>query len=62
MIARRGVVLTRKELLGDVLGYQSTTTRTVDVHVAALRQELEDDPRSPRFILTARGKGYKFCG
>jgi DNA-binding response OmpR family regulator len=35
-------------------------TRTVDVHVASLRQKLEDDPKQPQFILTVQGLGYKF--
>jgi two-component system alkaline phosphatase synthesis response regulator PhoP len=35
-------------------------TRTVDVHVASLRQKLEDEPRHPRFFLTMPRLGYKF--
>jgi DNA-binding response OmpR family regulator len=38
------------------------TTRTVDVHVAWLRQNLEDNPKAPQLILTIRGLGYKFTG
>ena len=34
-------------------------TRTVDVHIASLRQKLEEDPKLPRFILTVQGLGYK---
>jgi DNA-binding response OmpR family regulator len=37
------------------------STRTVDVHVAWLRQKLEDDPRKPQWILTVVGLGYKFA-
>ncbi len=55
--------LSRETLLQRVWGYQSTpTTRTVDVHVAWLRQKLEDDPKKPRWILTVHGMGYKFTG
>ncbi len=55
--------LSRETLLQRVWGYQSTpTTRTVDVHVAWLRQKLEDDPKNPRWILTVHGMGYKFAG
>jgi DNA-binding response OmpR family regulator len=36
------------------------TERTVDVHIAWLRQKLEDNPQSPHHILTARGEGYRF--
>lgn len=58
---RPGVTLPRKELLTRVWGYSASTfTRTVDVHVAALRQKLEDDPRRPRHIVTVQRVGYKF--
>lgn len=42
---------------GDV---RTSSTRTVDVHVAGLRRKLERDPREPRYILTLHGLGYKF--
>ena len=35
-------------------------TRTVDVHIAWLRQKLEDNPKHPRYILTVHGLGYRF--
>jgi DNA-binding winged helix-turn-helix (wHTH) protein len=38
------------------------STRTVDVHVAWLRQKLEPNPRVPQYILTVHGMGYKFAG
>jgi len=58
-----GEVLTRDELLDEVWGYEATpVTRTVDVHVAALRQKLEPVPARPRHIQTVRGLGYKFVG
>ena len=63
LIQNRGALLTRNELLDKVWGYQSTpATRTVDVHVAALRQKLEARPSRPEFILTAHGRGYRFAG
>ena len=53
--------LAREELLTRVWGYNAATfTRTVDVHVAGLRQKLEADPRHPRYFLTVQGMGYKF--
>jgi len=56
-----GKTLTREELLTQVWGYsQGTFTRTVDVHVASLRQKLEPEPQQPRFFLTVQGIGYKF--
>jgi two-component system, OmpR family, alkaline phosphatase synthesis response regulator PhoP len=58
---RPGVTLGRKELLTRVWGYSASTfTRTVDVHVAGLRQKLEEDPRRPRHIVTVQRIGYKF--
>jgi two-component system alkaline phosphatase synthesis response regulator PhoP len=48
--------------LKDVWGYSADTfTRTVDVHVASLRQKLEKDPKQPELILTVQGLGYKFA-
>jgi len=56
-----GATVSRDELLKQVWGYSTKIfTRTVDVHVAGLRQKLENDPRQPRFILTVQGIGYKF--
>jgi DNA-binding response OmpR family regulator len=50
-------------LLNDVWGYHSMpTTRTVDVHVAWLRQKIEPNPRHPQYVLTVHGMGYKFVG
>ena len=60
-IEHRGATLSRDELLKQVWGYSANMfTRTVDVHVASLRQKLEDDPKQPQFILTMQGIGYKF--
>jgi two-component system alkaline phosphatase synthesis response regulator PhoP len=56
-----GTTISREELLTQVWGYNvSTYTRTVDVHVASLRQKLEPDPRQPRYIVTVQRVGYKF--
>ncbi|MBV6433423.1 MAG: Alkaline phosphatase synthesis transcriptional regulatory protein PhoP [Bryobacteraceae bacterium] len=61
LIDRRGKVVSRDELLRNVWEYQSgISTRTVDVHVAWLRQKLEENPQNPRHILTVRGAGYRF--
>ena len=62
-IEHRGATLTRDTLLNDVWGYNTlVSTRTVDVHVAWLRQKLEANPHHPQFILTVHGIGYKFVG
>ncbi|HEV3038808.1 MAG TPA: response regulator transcription factor [Candidatus Angelobacter sp.] len=61
-IEHRGATLSRDEILKEVWGYSAETfTRTVDVHVASLRQKLEDDPKQPAIILTIMRLGYKFA-
>lgn len=63
LIENRGHVHSRDHLLDEVWGYDAMpSTRTVDVHVAWLRQKLEDNPRHPSFIQTVHGMGYKFVG
>ncbi len=60
-LERPGATLSREELLTQVWGYSGKMfTRTVDVHVASLRQKLETEPKHPRFLLTIQGLGYKF--
>jgi DNA-binding response OmpR family regulator len=53
----------RMELLCSVWGYDAeTVARTVDVHIAGLRRKLENDPGSPRVIITILSIGYRFDG
>ncbi|MBL8230225.1 MAG: response regulator transcription factor [Bryobacterales bacterium] len=60
-VDHRGQVLSRERLLTHVWSQQPfITPRTVDVHVAWLRQKLEEDPQRPQHILTVRGEGYRF--
>lgn len=61
LIAKSGVVVTRDELLDEVWGYNSyPSTRTVDNHIARLRQKIEPNAEEPTHILTVHGVGYKF--
>jgi two-component system alkaline phosphatase synthesis response regulator PhoP len=61
LIDHRGKVVSRDELLEGVWEYQpGVSSRTVDVHVAWLRQKLEDNPQTPKHIHTVRGVGYRF--
>jgi DNA-binding response OmpR family regulator len=55
--------ITREELLSCVwrIDPRGAETRTIDMHVARLREKLHDDPADPRIILTVRGKGYAFA-
>jgi two-component system alkaline phosphatase synthesis response regulator PhoP len=62
LIEHRGEVVSRDELLKNVWEYQSAVnSRTVDVHVAWLRQKLEDNPQLPKHFHTVRGVGYRFA-
>jgi two-component system alkaline phosphatase synthesis response regulator PhoP len=63
LVEHRGATISRDELLDEVWGYNAMpSTRTVDVHIAWLRQKLEPNPHYPQFILTIHGLGYKFVG
>lgn len=60
-VEHAGIPLARDELLRKVWGYEAGTfTRTVDMHVAALRHKLETNSKSPELILTVAGIGYQF--
>lgn len=62
LIENRGHVHSRDHLLDEVWGYDAMpSTRTVDVHIAWLRQKLEENPKHPQFIQTVHGLGYKFA-
>jgi len=55
----RGRVRSREQLLEQVRGRElGAFDRSIDVHIAALRRKLGDDPRSPRYIRTVRSAGY----
>ena len=61
LLKNRGIVFSRDALLERIWGYEySGDTRTVDVHMRWLREKLEDEPSSPKCLLTVRGVGYKF--
>lgn len=61
LVDRRDTVVPREELLQNVWEYQSDiSSRTIDVHIAWLRQKLEANPQTPQFIHTVRGVGYRF--
>jgi two-component system alkaline phosphatase synthesis response regulator PhoP len=63
LLEHRGTTMSRGNILKDVWGYSSETyTRTVDVHVASLRQKIENDSKQPELILTVPGLGYKWAG
>ena len=58
-----GSVLSRLQLVNLVQGYDfEGYERTIDAHIKNLRQKIEDDPKTPMFIKTIYGVGYKFIG
>ena len=61
LIQRQGETVTREQLLDEVWGYdQFPITRTVDNHIAKLRQKIEDHPAEPQHINTVHRVGYRF--
>jgi DNA-binding response OmpR family regulator len=61
LVEHRGITVSREELLEQVWGHiPGTLTRTVDMHIASLRQKLEILPKKPEMIITVPLMGYKF--
>ena len=61
MMRQPGRVFTRGQLLDAVQGEEGESLdRTIDVHIKNLRRKIERDPRTPRYVLTVYGVGYKF--
>jgi DNA-binding response OmpR family regulator len=59
-VERRGEIVTREDLLNHVWGYTSyPNTRTVDTHMAKLRQKIEENPEKPQILITIHTMGYK---
>lgn len=61
LIANKGLVLSREQLLEKVWGYEyEGEAKTVDVHIRWLRVRIEANPSHPQLIETVRGVGYRF--
>jgi two-component system alkaline phosphatase synthesis response regulator PhoP len=61
LVEHHGVTVSREELLEQVWGHiPGTLTRTVDMHIASLRQKMEVNPKRPEMIITVPLMGYKF--
>ncbi len=63
LVANCGRAISRDELLSNVwrLNPQGISTRTIDMHIARLREKLKDDSQCPEILVTVRGKGYMFA-
>ncbi|WP_024834349.1 response regulator transcription factor [Ruminiclostridium josui] len=54
---------TREELISMALGDDfEGFDRTVDTHIKNIRQKIEDDPKTPKYLVTVHGVGYRFAG
>lgn len=61
LIRHEGKPVSRKAILEQVWGlHEDTDTRAIDNFIVRLRRYIEDDPTSPRYLLTVRGVGYRF--
>lgn len=57
-----GRVLTRDQIMDELKGQPlEAFDRSIDVHISRIRAVIEDDPKSPRRVLTVRGTGYLFA-
>ena len=62
LLEHAGRVVTREQLIREVWDTSwFGSTKTLDVHVSALRRKLGDDPAAPRYIHTVRGVGFRFA-
>lgn len=61
LMSAPGRIFSRDQLLERLQERGVVVERVVDVHVGNLRQKIEPDPARPRYILTARGLGYRFA-
>jgi DNA-binding response OmpR family regulator len=63
LVSRPQKIFTRDEILSAVKSDDyDGFDRTIDVHIKNLRQKIEDDPKTPRYIITVYGMGYRFGG
>jgi DNA-binding response OmpR family regulator len=61
LIRHAGQTVEREKIYQDVWGYDTAVTnRTIDFHIARLRQKIEDNPKEPCYILTVHRSGYRF--
>lgn len=60
-LRNKGLLMTRDRLISEVWGMDYFgDTKTLDVHIKRIRKKIEPDPKSPRYLVTVRGLGYKY--
>jgi len=63
LASNKGIALSREQLIDKIFGFDFTGyDRTVDVHIKNIRKKIEEDTRSPKYIITVTKVGYKFGG
>ena len=61
LVRNDGKIVSRKQILEEVWGlHEDTDTRAIDNFIVRLRRYIEDNPSTPRHLLTVRGVGYRF--
>ncbi len=61
LMERAGTAVSAEQLIEQVWGYNGYDRHIVEANIHRLRQKIENDPRRPTRLLTARGFGYKFA-
>jgi two-component system, OmpR family, alkaline phosphatase synthesis response regulator PhoP len=62
LAAHPGWVYSRGQIMATVWGTEfSGDSRAADMQIRNIREKIEPDPKNPRYVLTARGMGYKFA-
>jgi two-component system response regulator RegX3 len=60
-LRNKGMLMTRERLITEVWGMDYFgDTKTLDVHIKRVRKKIEPDPKSPSYLVTVRGLGYKY--
>ncbi|HEX9136116.1 MAG TPA: winged helix-turn-helix domain-containing protein, partial [Nitrospirota bacterium] len=62
LVGRPGQLVTKEDLLNSVWPETFVSDAVLKVTISQLREALDDDPKSPRFIETAHRRGYRFIG
>ena len=62
LINNKNRLITKKELFENVWSDTFTQDGTLNVHIRKIREQIEENPNNPQYILTVWKEGYRFCG